>query len=168
VMVGSRLPGPGERSKGGAWQLGVVSRSAAGRTVRVEPGETLRRGDRLRFEVMGPGAGADRRYGVIVSLDSAGAVTPFWPRASEARPLAGTRQLLEEAVALDGALGPEKLFLVACAQPVAVAAVTAAGQAALARAGNRVQAVSSLGLHEAAGPGRNCQETSFWFRKVAP
>ena len=161
LALGPWTGGPGERTKGQAWQLGLVSRTADGRIERVMPGEDLAPGNRLRFEVSVPAgtAAGSGAYVGIVSLDGTGAVSPFWPPGDRTRWLpSGQRQLLQEAIALDDNLGAEKLFLIACPQPMPLAALVSAGRVALGAAGGSVQTVSALGV--------DCPQASFWFRKV--
>jgi hypothetical protein len=145
---------PGVRGKGGGWQLGVVARDPNGRVGGVSPGATLSPGDHLRFEVSAP---ADAFVSVI-SLDAAGAVTPFVPATGTTVAVrAGQRRLLDGAVRLDDSLGPERLLLLACPRPVPIDALVAAGRTALAQARGRIAEVKEL------DPA--CTQTSFWIRK---
>ena len=73
---------------------------------------------------------ADRRYGVVVSIDGRGRVTRHLPRAGEmAAPLkTGALVPLAEAYRLDDAPGFERFFLVAADQPFRVDAVVRAAE----------------------------------------
>jgi len=90
---------------------------------------------------------ADRRYGVVVSIDGRGRVTRHLPRAGEmAAPLkTGAPVPLGEAYRLDDAPGFERFFLVAADQPFRVDAVVRAaekvwgGNADPARTGTRLE-----------------------------
>jgi hypothetical protein len=157
VLVAIRPDAPTERSKGASWWLGVIARHPDGVVERVAPHGPLRPGDRLRFEVQGDGADA---HVAVISLDSAGAVTPFVPADGQMLPVeAGRKQLLEGAVALDEALGPERILTVVCPAPLPVARVVGAARTAMANARGNPARVADLGL--------GCEQTSFWIRKVA-
>lgn len=148
------LQGPGERRKGGGWQLGVIAQSPSGRVSSVSSGATLAPGDRLRFEVSAP----QDAFVSVISLDGKGAVTPFVPATGEALWVrSGARRLLAGAVQLDDSLGPERLLLVACPDRTAVATVVEATRSALARARGKIEEVDRLDLA--------CSQTSFWIRK---
>jgi hypothetical protein len=121
----------------------------------VTSGDTLRPGDRVRFEV----TSAEPAFIAIVSLDSSGAVTPFLPRAGQTMFVpGGERQLLEGAIALDGAVGRERLYLVACPQARPLADVLAGARAALGRAQAHPERVAALGT--------GCHEVSFDVQKA--
>jgi hypothetical protein len=141
------------RSKGGAWQLGVFAQYPSGRVEPVSPGAALAPGDRLRFEVSAPEDG----FVSIISLDARHAVTPFAPASGDMAAVRKGRQLLDGAVRLDDALGPERLLLVACPRPVPLNQVLSAGRAALDAAGGSAAQVRQLGLP--------CTESTFWIRK---
>lgn len=146
----------GERSKGGGWQLGLVAQYPSGRIAPVFPGQALSPGDSLRFQVSAPSDG----FVSVISLDSKGTVTPFVPATGDAIQVhAGERRLLDGAVRLDDAIGPERLMLLACPRPLPVVDVVAAGQAALVQAQGRADKVERLALP--------CVQTSFWIRKEA-
>jgi hypothetical protein len=146
----------GLRSKGGGWHLGVVAQHANGRVTRVSPGEALRPGDRLRFEVSAP----TDAFVSVISLDAKGTVTPFVPATGDTAAIrAGKQQLLDGAVRLDDAMGPERILLLACPRPMAVAEVVAAGRAALGQAQGHPESIGQLELP--------CTQTSFWIRKEA-
>jgi hypothetical protein len=156
VLVAFR-PSPQERTKGSSWWLGVIARHPDGVVERVAPHGPLRPGDRLRFEVHGDGADA---HVAVISLDSAGTVTPFVPARGPMLPVAaGRKQLLDGAVALDGVLGPERLLSVVCPTPLPVDRIVGAARTALVKAEGDPARVAGLGL--------GCQETTFWIVKVA-
>jgi hypothetical protein len=146
----------GQRSKGGGWQLGLVAQYPSGRVAPVFQGQALSPGDSIRFQVSAPSDG----FVSVISLDATGAVTPFVPATGNALAIhAGKRVLLDGAVRLDDAIGPERLMLLACPRPIAVAEVVAAGRAALVQAQGRADKVENLALP--------CAQTSFWIRKEA-
>ena len=70
----------------------------------------------------------------------------------------GRRTLLEGAVELDRAQGPERLLLVACRRPMAVPDLVAAARQALARAHGEARRMAGLDL--------GCHEEAFWINKV--
>jgi anti-sigma factor RsiW len=145
---------PHEHNKGGGWQLGLVAQYANGKVSRVSPGDALAPGEYLRFEVSAP----TDAFVSVISLDARGAVTPFVPAAGSATAIrAGKQRLLDGAVRLDDTTGPERIMLLACLRPVAVAEVVAAGRTALGRAQGQPSAVGQLDLP--------CAQTSFWIRK---
>jgi len=145
---------PPERSKGGGWQLGLIAQHANGRIDRISSGDALAPGDRVRFEVTAPSAA----FVSIISMDGAGAVTPFFPPSGTAAAISpGKQQVLEGAIRLDAALGPERLVLVACARRVDVTEVVRAGRAALEQVQGRPDAVATLNLP--------CTQHSFWIHK---
>jgi hypothetical protein len=143
------------RTKGGGWHLGVIAQGPDGRTERLAPGDTVAPGDRLRFEIGAP----DDGFVAIVSLDSTGAVTAFYPAAGRALPVAGgRRQLSARSVVLDDALGPEQIILTGCEESFTVEAAVAVARQQLARAGNQPRRVEKLELP--------CPQTSFWIDKA--
>jgi hypothetical protein len=148
---------PGERSKGcGGLQLHVFAKRTNGVTGFVSRGEALAPNDRVMFDVVTP----EDAFVSVISLDSRGAVTPFVPDTGNAVAVrAGKRRLLDGAVVLDDAMGPEHILAVACRRPIAVTQVVAAGRAALDRAQGRLENVRALDLP--------CAQTSFVFRKEA-
>jgi hypothetical protein len=142
--------------KGGPWRLGVIARTDAGRTFAATPGSPLSAGDRLRFEVS---TTWPRGFAAVISLDSAGVVSPLVPAAGQAAEVRGGRRLLlDAAVELDETLGPERILLVGCPRAIPVADVVAAGRKALARAQGDLRAVGDLGL--------SCEQETFWIVKV--
>jgi hypothetical protein len=144
----------GERSKGGGWQLGLVVQHPSGRVAPVFQGQALAPGDRLRFEVSAP----TDAFVSVISLDAKSAVTPFVPATGTTVAVrAGKRQLLEGAVRLDDAIGPERLMLLACARSIPVGEVVAAARTALEQAQGHPEKVDTLALP--------CTPTSFWIRK---
>ncbi len=157
VVVAALVPRrpPDARSKGGAWQLGVFAQYPSGRVEAISPGAALAPGDRLRFQVSAPEDG----FVSVISLDARRAVTPFAPAAGEMTAVHPGRQLLEAAVRLDDALGPERLLLVACSRPLPLNQVISAGRAALDAAGGSAAQVAGLDLP--------CAQSTFWIRKEA-
>jgi hypothetical protein len=124
------LPPPadadGIRMKGLAPHLVVHRRTPAG-AERVAPGTAVRAGDLVQLGYVVPRT----RFGVIVSLDGAGAVTRHWPVAgpSAATLEAGREVLLPESFHLDAAPRFERFFLVTSERPFAVVGVIDAARA---------------------------------------
>jgi hypothetical protein len=149
-------PPPEERLKGPpAWRLKVLRQQPNGAAELVPPGGAVRPGDRIGFEITAPADG----FAAVISLDGKGAVTAFYPAVGDA--VAVTRERphrSSHAVALDDALGPERLILAGCARPVPVGQLVAAARRALADAGGRPQAVDRLDVR--------CEQTTFWLTKV--
>ncbi|HMI94320.1 MAG TPA: DUF4384 domain-containing protein [Polyangiales bacterium] len=113
--------GPGEsreelRFKGGHGFGFYVQRGAA--VYRGGPGEQLLPGDHLRF-VARP---RERRYLAVLSLDGAQRATVYYPAGPRAVALvpSGAEQALPASVRLDDVLGPERLYALFCAQPLAL------------------------------------------------
>src|SRR5204862_8111689 len=126
------------------FRLALIARTSEGSVQRVDPGAPLRPGDRLRFEVS---TRWPRAQVALVSLDARGAVTPPVPAAGQTALVPGGRPvLLDGAGELDEALGPERVLLVGCPRPLAVAALVDAARAALARAGGDARRIGDLGL----------------------
>jgi hypothetical protein len=156
-VVAFRRHNPDALTKGGAWQLGVIAKARDGSLRRLDPGAPLSPGDRLRFEVFTNRPRADI---ALVMLDSAGKVSRLAP--AEGRSLSifgGRRILLDDAVELDGALGSERIVLVACDRAMDVSDVVASARRALASAHGDPRQVDSLGT--------GCHEETFWITKVS-
>jgi hypothetical protein len=123
----------------------------------VSSGVRLAEGDRLRFEVSTAWA---RGFAAIVSLDSVGAVTALAPADGEALEVrGGQRRLLSGAVELDSSTGSERIDLVGCPRPFAIADLLMAARAELTRQGGDLR---KLGVLQ---PG--CQGETFWIEKAA-
>jgi hypothetical protein len=153
----ARRPAPDVLAKG-SWQLGVIAKGRDGKVVRVDPGAALSPGDRLRFEVATSWPKADI---ALVMLDGAGKVSRLAPTADRSLSIAGgKRVLLDDAVELDGMLGPERIVLVGCNRPLEVSEVVTSAARALAAAGGDPRRVASLGT--------GCHEESFWISTVNP
>jgi len=157
TLVGAlRRPNPDALTKGEAWQLGVIAKARDGSLRRLDPGAPLSPGDRLRFEVFTNRPRADI---ALVMLDSAGKVSRLAPTAERSLSIPGGRKvLLDEAVELDGALGSERIVLVACDRSMEVSDVVASARRALAAAHGDPRQVDSLGT--------GCHEETFWITKV--
>jgi hypothetical protein len=157
LLVIYRRPAPDTLAKG-AWELGIIAQSHDGKVMRIDPGAALSPGDRLRFEVATSWGKADI---ALVMLDSAGKVSQLAPTGNRSLSIAGgKRVLLDDAVQLDGVLGPERIVLVACTRALDVSGVVASAEHALAAAGGDPRRVPSLGT--------GCHEESFWISKVSP
>ena len=149
---------PDTRIKGSSpFTLSLIARTPDGSVQRVDPGARLRAGDQLRFEVTTTWPRAEV---ALISLDGRGVVSPLVPAAGNTAAISGgQRVLLEGAVELEDNVGPERVVLVACDRPLAVAAVVDAARAALARAGGDPRRVTELGT--------GCHEESIWMEKVS-
>ena len=107
------------------------------------PGSTVHPGDRIQLRYSTP----EHPWLVVVSLDSRGAVTPFYDDAGRSLAISpGVGRLLEGSIELDDALGPERLIGCFSEEPLATDRVVAAGRAALAAAGGDPAAVEGLDL----------------------
>jgi len=151
-------PSPDILTKGSAAQLGVIAKRRDGSAERLEPGARLSPGDRLRFEVS---TRLPQANIALVMLDGGGAVTRLAP--GEGRSLwiaSGKRVLLDEAVELDGALGAERIVLVACGHTVDTGDVVEAARRALVAAHGDPRQVNHLGT--------GCDEETFSITKVKP
>jgi hypothetical protein len=147
------------RTTGSDFELRIVARRPDGRTEALAPGGAAHPGDRLRFEVTVPEAA----HVAVISLDAAGAVTPFGPTTGAGLAVPATRRtLLEGAVVLDDALGPERIVLVACKTATPLPALLDAARAALARAGRDIV---RTGAEVVGALGRGCRERSAWVRR---
>ncbi len=131
----------------------------------VKTGDAVRRGG--PDERVTPGDAIQLRYStpshthlVVVSLDSKGAVTPFYEDSGRSLAITpGTAELLDGSVVLDGALGPERVIGCFSTRAVPTSAAVQAGQRALAAAGGDPVAVERLDLP--------CTQASFVLRKEA-
>lgn len=118
----------GLRSKGAS--VGLVVHAAAGSdspaaSRRLASGDTVRPGDRLRFDVTVSGPG----YLAIVGIDGAGAATVYYPFGASAPAAIAPRSagVLPGAIALDAAPGDERFYAVYGEQPFAIDAALFAG-----------------------------------------
>jgi hypothetical protein len=142
-------------TKGPAWQLTVIAADRDGHIGSVDPGAPLSPGDRLRFEVF---TRWPRGQVALLSVDGSG-VSPLLPAAGTTLPVSGGhRTLLDGAVELDQSMGPERILLIACRRPLAVADLVSAARQALARAHGDARRMTALEL--------GCHEESFWINKV--
>ena len=138
---------PQVRRKGGSSSTYYVLRD--GEVFRATADEPLYPGDRLRFAVRPERAA----YMAILSLDSGGTASVFYPPAGPQSPLVPTGGEVELAVAveLDATLGTERVFVLSCPRPPAVGRL----RSKLAREGD---------LQAPAG----CQVEHLRLRKEAP
>ncbi len=114
-----------------------------GEVTILDDGATLHPGDAIAFSVP-PGLA---RYALVISIDGAQRISVYSPFAGEVsapipRGSGAAAVSLEPAIVLDGALGPERLWLLLSDRPVPVASVrpalerlAAAGPAAVRAAG---------------------------------
>lgn len=133
-LTRDRGPAPsgddGVRVKGRASPGLMVHRRTRSGAETVAPGAPARPGDLLQL-----GYVADRRFGVIVSIDGRGGVTRHWPvDGAEAAALTPGREvLLPESFRLDDAPGFERFILVTAERTFEVAHVIDAARAVAAR-----------------------------------
>ena len=114
-----------------------------GQAHRGADGERCRAGERIRVTYSRPRDG----YLIIVSLDSSGAVTPFYDDDGRSlRSAAGVERALEGAIELDAAAGPERVLGCFSDQPLETSVVVAAAERALATAGGDPRSVRRLEL----------------------
>ncbi len=105
------------------------------------PGGVYHPGDRIQLRYS---TGAHRHL-VVVSLDSSGAVTPFYDAGGRSLGIEpGVAQLLDGSVELDGALGPERIVGCFSEEPLSTARIVKSGEAALAAAGGDPARVDRL------------------------
>jgi hypothetical protein len=157
LVFAFRRDDPDALTKGGDWQLGVIAKMRDGSIRRLDPGAPLSPGDRLRFEVFTNRPRADI---ALVMLDSAGKVSRLAPAEGRSHAISGGRRvLLDETVELDGALGSERIVLVACDRSMEVSDVVASARRALVAAHGDPRQVDSLGT--------GCHEETFWITKVS-
>jgi hypothetical protein len=174
---GPRAPAGEERTKGAlALTLHVKRASAAGAapattatastaTIEQINGEgQLRAGDEVRFSLSAARAG----HAVVLGLDATPSVTIYVPAAAGAggapsRAIAIAPPgpvILAGSVVADATPGFERMVAVVCQQETAPETLRRQAQVALARAGGRPEAVSSLGT--------GCLESSVLLRKGQP
>jgi hypothetical protein len=149
---------PADLIKGGAWNLTVIAKLRGREEVApVSSGVRLAEGDRLRFEVSTAWA---RGFAAIISLDSSGAVSAVAPVDGEALEVrGGQRRLVAGAVELDSSTGSERIELVGCPRPFAMADLLMTARAELSRQGGDLR---KLGVIQ---PG--CHAVTFWIEKAS-
>jgi hypothetical protein len=105
------------------------------RVLRLGGGDTMLPDDALRFVPrFDPGRA---RYAMVVSVDAAGAVSPYFPLDGDAaRRVDAPGRPLPGSVVLDDSAGAERLFLLVSERPFALPEVRAAAAAGLAAAGD--------------------------------
>jgi hypothetical protein len=113
------IPGEDLHLKGDGVTLILHAASAAG-SHRLAPGDTVRPGDRLRFEVGVPGRG----YVAVVGIDGTGATTVHYPPGGHAPVAIDPRSdgVLPGAIELDAAPGDERFYAVYAERPFALGA----------------------------------------------
>lgn len=126
----------GNRIKGnpGGHPMLAVYRRTAGGSERLADGDVARAGDLLRVGYLSAG----RVYGLILSIDSRGALTLHLPPSGDrAVPLTpGKTILLDQAYELDDAPRAERFYLVTAPDAFAVGPVMTAARRAAARPGS--------------------------------
>ena len=121
-----------------------------------QPGGVYHPGDAIQLRYTSPGP----VHLLVVSLDSSGAVTPFYDAQGRSLTIEpGTAQLLEGSVVLDDTLGAERVIGCFSREPLSTQAVIEAGEAALKAAGGDPKAVERLDL--------DCIQTGFTILKRA-
>ncbi len=114
-----------------------------GRVQVGDAGGVYHPGDRIQLRY----TTGTHRHLVVVSLDSSGAVTPFYDadgRSLDIEP--GVKQLLDGSVTLDGALGPERILGCFSERSVDTGEIIEAGRRALAAAGGDPAKVARLDI----------------------
>jgi hypothetical protein len=111
-------------------------------------GERVTAGDRLEFSYSSP----DDAYLAVVSIDAARKVSVYYGRDGRAAPVpAASRALLEHSTELDATLGPETVYGLLCAEPIALAPVLQALERAPDRAPSAPGcALERIALHKVA------------------
>jgi hypothetical protein len=135
---GPAAPAPYIGAKGRAAPAQIVARRDGRTFVVGVGGEPVAPGDQLVFRPLP--VWPDARFIQIGSVDGTGAYTSFYPPASPAGgarsvPLPASGRALDGGIVLDDAPGPERLFVVLSAAPLAEADVRAAALADGARGG---------------------------------
>lgn len=119
-------PSEGRRHKGS--QRLIVFRQGSDDALR--SGDDVAQGDVLQLAYSTAGSTAGEQYGVIVSLDGAGAVTLHWPaNTTDSTELGSGVVRLDYAYELDDAPDFERFVFVASPQPLSPNAVMDAAQA---------------------------------------
>ncbi len=109
VPIDRPLDSPTNRPKGTTGLEVYVQRGDD--VLRVQSGETLSEGDRLRFATRADG----HETVVVLSVDGGGTVSLFYPELSDEPPVAvepHERMLLQDAIRLDDAVGPESFVAI--------------------------------------------------------
>lgn len=125
----------------------------AGETFAIGPGDEVAPGDALRFRPLPAWSGA--RYIQIGSVDGTGAYAPFYPSSDDgvSVPLPPRGEPLAGSIRLDAAPGPERLFVVLSAEPIATRDVarTAVAHAAQQQVGrqDRIERIDRIDRIEA-------------------
>jgi len=106
-----------------------VYRHRASGNQRLQDGAPAKRGDLLQLAYGGAG------YGVVLSIDGAGKVTPHWPERTDgaAAPIKAGENRVASAYELDDAPAFERFFLVQSKTPFPVATAIEAAQALAAQ-----------------------------------
>jgi hypothetical protein len=148
----------GERVKGTV-ALTVYVKRASGMVDPVNEQDRLAPGDQMRFTVVT----GQRGHAVVLGLDASPAVTVYAPAAPGAGAVEvepGQPTALPGSVIADRTAGFERVVAVVCPDARAPEVLRQKAVAALARAGNRPEAVSSLAT--------GCLESSVLLRKAPP
>lgn len=130
---------------------------SGGRVEPGRPGAVCHPGDRIQLRYSSPRQG----HLLVISLDSGGAVTPFYDdrgRSLDIEP--GVARLLEGSIILDDAIGPERVIGCFSEDRIETEAALAAGRRALDAAGGDPQAVKELDLP--------CEQVGFLIKKRWP
>lgn len=141
VISVQREPVETHRAKGLRPSLSVYRSQAAGPELLHE-GAVVRAGDTLQLVYLPAG----RRYGAIISVDGAGAVTPHFPeQAAVAAPLPrGAEVILPNGYRLDAAPRFERFWFVTSTEPFELKPVLEAARSAAASEGFKLKLPASL------------------------
>jgi hypothetical protein len=122
-FLATRIPeGDGVRERGAAFTV-LRRRPGEERAERLAPDARVRAGESLRFAYDAPSDGQL----LVLERDGTGATTVFFPwGGARSAPVAKGRAVLDGAVVLDAAPGPEQLVAVFSAEPLDAAALLAA------------------------------------------
>jgi len=116
---------------------------SAATTFAVTDGAPLRAGDQLRFAVANQPAG----YLMVASVDGSGHASIYFPFDGQtSAPVTAATAELPGSIILDDAAGPERLFALWSAQPLAREAVLSALQGLGARGPAAIRAATALPL----------------------
>jgi putative zinc finger protein len=114
VLFLLRPPGPGERSKGAGFALGMYVQHG-GEVRRAGSGEEVAPGDAVRFTVTAPSDG----YLAVLSLDPQGRGSIYYPAGPRAAKVsAGSDVALPLGTRLDASVGEEQIVGLFCAAAV--------------------------------------------------
>lgn len=142
LSVAHREPS-GQRAKGADVALAVFVRHANAEVDQLAPGGKVSPGESIRFAVTTRRSGHVKVFGI----DQAQAITPYAPLGSGMTQVSRGRDLLlDGSIILDETLGPERLVVLLCPDPVDFAAVERVAARALRAADGDPRKVGRLDL----------------------